>query len=70
MSNAALKSGQKAATHRYRGEKLYAEGELEPAIMQLELALKTPGLGFHEASKLQVRLDALKAEQEETEDRH
>jgi predicted Zn-dependent protease len=69
MSDAALKAGNKAATHRYRGEKLYIEGDLEPAIRQMELALNTPGLGFHEASKIQVRLDALKYEEKENKER-
>lgn len=67
MADAALKSGQKAATHRYRAERLYAEGELEPAIRQLEIALRQPGLGYHEASKIQVRLDNIK--QEETDEK-
>jgi len=62
MADAALKSGKKAATHRYRGEKLYEQGDLEPAIRQMQLALKTRGLGFHEASEIQVRLSALEAE--------
>jgi predicted Zn-dependent protease len=69
MSDAALKAGNRAATHRYRGEKLYAEGDLEPAIRQMELALNVPGLGFHDASKIQVRLDALKAEEKAEEER-
>ena len=68
MSNAALKSGKRASTHRYRAEKLYANGDIEPAIRQLELALKTPGLGFHDASKIQVRLDALKIEHKEAKE--
>lgn len=63
MSDAALKSGQRAATHRYRAEKLYAEGELEPAIRQLEIALRQPGLDYHDASKIQVRLDAIRQEE-------
>lgn len=65
MSDAALKSGQKAATHRYRAEKLYAEGELEPAIRQLEIALRQRGLAYHDASKIQVRLDAFKQEEKD-----
>jgi predicted Zn-dependent protease len=69
MSDAALKSGMKAATHRYRGEKLYNQGDLEPAIRQMELALRTPGLGFHETSEIQVRVRALKAEKERQEER-
>jgi len=63
MSDAAFKSGKKAATHRYRGEKLYEQGDLEPAIRQMQLALKIRGLGFHEASEIQVRLSALEKEQ-------
>jgi len=65
MSDAALKSGHKVATHRYRAEKLYAEGELEPAIHQLEIALRQPGLDYHDASKIQVRLDAIKQEEKD-----
>lgn len=65
LSDAALKAGKKAATHRYRGEMRYAQGDLEPAILQMRLALKTPGIGFHEASEIQVRLDALEDEQEQ-----
>jgi len=70
MSDAALKSGQKAATHRYRAEKLYAEGDLEPAIQQLEIALRQPGLGYHEASMIQVRLNALEREKKDAKDKH
>lgn len=65
MSDAALKSGQKAATHRYRAEKLYVEGDLEPAIRQLEIALRQPGLSYHDASRIQVRLDAIKQEEKD-----
>jgi predicted Zn-dependent protease len=67
MSDAALKSGQRAATHRYRAEKLYAEGDLEPAIRQLEIALRQPGLDYHDASRIQVRLDAIKEEEKALE---
>jgi predicted Zn-dependent protease len=65
LSDAALKSGQKAATHRYRAEKHYAEGDLEPAIHQLEIALRQPGLKYHDASKIQVRLDTIKQEEKD-----
>ncbi|MFZ1536931.1 MAG: M48 family metalloprotease [Chromatiaceae bacterium] len=67
MSDAALKSGKKAATYRYRGESLYLQGDLEPAIHQMQYALRTPGIGFHEASEIQARLDTLKEEQKEAE---
>lgn len=69
MSDAALKSGQKAVTHLYRAEKYYTEGELEPAILQLEIALKQPDLNFYDASKIQVRLDAFKDEKKEEDEK-
>lgn len=62
MADAALKSGQTAAIHRYRAEKFYAEGDLKTAIRQLEIALRQPGLSYHDAARIQVRLDALKQE--------
>lgn len=69
MADAALKSGHRAATHRYRAEKLYAEGDLEPAIRQLEVALRQPGIGYHDAAMIQVRLDGLKEEEKEAKKR-
>ncbi|MCG6861721.1 MAG: tetratricopeptide repeat protein, partial [Chromatiaceae bacterium] len=70
MEDAALKSGQKTATHRYRAEKLYAEGDLEPAIRQLEIALRQPGLSDYDASRIQVRLDSFKQEEEDAKKKH
>lgn len=63
MSDAAGKSGEKGETHLYRAEYLYLGGDLEPAIKQLENGLRTPGLSYQAASRLQVRLDELKEEQ-------
>jgi len=70
MSDAALKSGQRAATHRYRAEKSYAEGDLETAIRQFEIALRQPGLSYHDAAGIQVRLDALQQEGKDGRKRH
>jgi predicted Zn-dependent protease len=61
MADAAGKSGQPALNYRYRAEYLYRINELEPAIRQLEMALRLKDIDFHLASKLQVRLDELKA---------
>jgi predicted Zn-dependent protease len=63
MADAAGKAGDSAASMRWRAEYLYRTGDLEPAIRQLELALRQPDVDFHEASKIQVRLDELKAEE-------
>jgi predicted Zn-dependent protease len=70
LADAALKSGQRAATHRYRAEKLYAEGERKLAIRQLEIALRQPGIAYHDASKIQVRLDAIKQEEKDAKEKH
>lgn len=67
LADAAFKLGQQAATHRYRAEKLYTEGDLEPAIRQLEIALRQPGLSYHDTARIQVRLDAFKQEKKGAE---
>ena len=65
LSDAAGKSGRLAASHRYRAEHLYATGDLEPAIRQLEIALRQRDADFHEASRIEVRLEALREEEKE-----
>jgi predicted Zn-dependent protease len=69
MADAAGKAGDKAAAMRWRAELLFRTGDLEPAIRQLELALRQPNLDFHAASKIQVRLDELQAEERRREAR-
>lgn len=61
MADAAGKAGLRAKNFRYRGEYLARTGDLEPAIRQLELALRVPGLDFNLASRIQVRLEELRA---------
>jgi predicted Zn-dependent protease len=63
LADAATRAGEKAKTFGYRAETLYYQGDLEPAIRQFELALRVPGVDYHLASRYQVRLDALRAEQ-------
>jgi predicted Zn-dependent protease len=67
MADAAGKAGQRAQNYRWRAEYLYRTGDLEPAIRQLELALRLPDIDFHLASKIQVRLEDLRAEQQRQE---
>lgn len=62
LADAAGRSGEKAKTYGYRAEELYHQGDLEPAIRQLERALRVPSIDYHLASKLQVRLDAIREE--------
>ncbi len=69
LTQAAIKSGDKAATHRYRAERLYTEGDLEPAIKQLEFALRQPGLGYQDSAQIQVLVDAWKEEERDQKKR-
>ncbi|MBK5963030.1 peptidase M48 [Thiocystis minor] len=65
LEQAAMKAGNKAATHRFRAEKLYAEGDIEPAIRQLEIALRQRDMAYHDAARIQARLDLWKEEERE-----
>ena len=62
MADAAGKSGEKGEVHLYRAEALYLGGDLEPAIKQLEIGLRTPGLTYQAGSRLQVRLEEFRDE--------
>jgi len=62
MSDAAGKSGEKGETHLYRAEYLYLTGDLETAIKQLENGLRTPGISYQAASRMQARLEELREE--------
>jgi len=53
---------------RFGAEAYYSEGELEPAILQLELALKQRNASFQDASQAQARLETLKEEKAEEEE--
>jgi predicted Zn-dependent protease len=67
LSDAAGKSGRRLATHRYRAEYLYATGDLEPAIRQLEVALRQRDAEYYEASQVEARLQILRQEQKDLE---
>jgi beta-barrel assembly-enhancing protease len=60
---AATKAGDQVNVDRYRAEKLYVEGDLEPAIRHLELALRRRNVPYHDAAQIQVRLDAWREEE-------
>ncbi len=64
MTQAAITAKDQGATYRYRAEQHYAQGEMEPAIHQLEAALRQGGLSYHDAARLQARLGELRAEEE------
>lgn len=61
-AQAAQRAGDLAATHRTMAEYHYLNGELLPAIEQLELGLRGTSLPPNEEAQLRARLKQLKAE--------
>lgn len=69
LADAAGKAGRKTAVHRYRAEYYALLGETEPAMRQLEIALRNTRPGYHEASQIQVRLRELRDERRDAKER-
>ncbi|TVR66117.1 MAG: M48 family peptidase [Candidatus Competibacteraceae bacterium] len=61
-AQAARRSGDMAATHATMAEYHYLNGELLPAIEQLEIGLRNPGLSPNREAQLHARLKQFKAE--------
>lgn len=64
LSDAHRRAGGTFGFHRHLAEHHYLNGELEPAIRQIEVALRQPDLNFHETAQLDERLKELKTELE------
>jgi predicted Zn-dependent protease len=62
LSRAAGELGEQAKGHEYLAQHYYLLGETQRAAMQIEIALKQPGLDFFEVSRLESRLAALNSE--------
>jgi predicted Zn-dependent protease len=69
LARAAGELDQRALGHEYLSEHYYLTGDLKNAVLQLEIALKQPGLNFYDASRLESRLTKLKVEEEEEDQR-
>lgn len=69
LVEAALKLGDRGAVYRHRAELLYLRGDREAAIKQLQIALRQRDLPYHDAARLQARLDALREEAREEKER-
>ncbi|WP_456414026.1 M48 family metalloprotease [Thiolapillus sp.] len=65
LANAAADLGRKAESHQHMAMHYYLKGALEPAIMQLKIALRVPGLSFYETARLESQLQKVKKEMEE-----
>ncbi len=62
LARASGASGHPTEAHRYQAEYHYLNGDLEEAILQLEIALRSRALGFYESSRLESRLAELRHE--------
>ena len=63
LAIAAGENQQLLDSHRYQAQAHYLSGDLESAIIQLELALKLPALSFFDSAKIESQLRAVKKEQ-------
>ena len=62
MAEAAGKNNDKVTAHAYQADYLYLNGQLEPAIQQLEIALQDKTSDFYLTSRLEAKLNALRQE--------
>jgi len=62
MSIAAGEQGDRLKAHRLLAEHHYLNGDLEAAILQLEIASKQAGGSFYDASRVESRLKTLQEE--------
>ncbi|OQX31885.1 MAG: hypothetical protein B0D96_03970 [Candidatus Sedimenticola endophacoides] len=69
LARAAGETGDKALGHQYLAEYHYYSGDLEPAIQQLEIALRDRQLPYHQSARLTARLKQFKQEREELKSR-
>jgi len=67
LGHASAQMGRGAESHEHLAEYHYQRGNLEGAILQLEIALREPRLDFYQASRVESRLTELKREKEELE---
>ena len=62
LAEAYGQNQQLVEAHNAQSDYLYLNGQLEPAIQQLEIALRQDNVDFYLASKLEAKLAALKNE--------
>jgi predicted Zn-dependent protease len=70
IADAAGQSGRIPLAHGYMAEYYYENGTLEPAILQLEIALRDRTLDDFDAARLQSRLRDFREEKEASEKDH
>jgi len=69
MARAAGGLGERLQSHRHLAEYYYLSGNLEAAILQLEIARKSKGISFYDSSKVESRLRTMEKELADREER-
>ncbi|MCB1803105.1 MAG: M48 family metallopeptidase [Gammaproteobacteria bacterium] len=69
LSRAADDQGKRAEGHAFLAEYYYLIGDAEAAVLQLDIALKQPGISFFDASRYESRRAELQQEVDDQEDR-
>lgn len=69
LAQAAGDAGSKTRGHRYLAEYYYHTGALEPAVIQLEIALKDRTVDYYESARMAARLKEIRAEKRDLEAR-
>lgn len=65
LARAAADLGNKAESHEFMAMHYYLNGTLEPALLQLKIALRIPGLDFYQTARLESQLKKVQAEVDE-----
>lgn len=63
LARAAGEAGNKTLGHRYLSEYYYRTGTLEPAIRQLQIALRDDTLSYYDSAQITARLRQMQDEQ-------
>jgi predicted Zn-dependent protease len=69
LSRASGDQDKRIDVHAYRAEYFYLSGQLEEAVMQIDIALAQPDIDFYEASRLESRRAQIQQELDEQEAR-
>lgn len=70
LARASGDAGDKTRGHQYLAEYYYHTGELKPAVMQLEIALKDRNLSYYESARMAARLKEMREEERDLEKRN
>ncbi len=70
LAQAAAALGNKVESHEFMAMHYYLMGALEPALLQLKIALRVPGLDFYQTARLESQLKKVQSEVDELKKEH